>query len=907
MAHSTTEQSDVIQSVIAVLEGRIEESMITPFARNIFEPFLNVVADPNTPITSFDPSSITAKARQFMRDSSDQILAQGAILFLAAICLHDFVTQNYTGPPTKTMLILGEMSEERQKAIHEYSNLKLRLDGEDVYEHSHHPLSLLFVKSLLLRTDLDFSHCKSLAYWTMRYARVHQDLLEVNSATLKSVIDEIIPIAIAQYGTPNTVDSSSVGDGPIPPSHDHRLASHVYLEAAHVYHGYWSYKLIDECLDHAKASLGVAVELTGVMGKRTRWQKTEQAQLVIKVTQSEARIQELVKESETTVARDDVLFDNLPHNLVLDSDVLLETMSLSPSPDAPLVESILGVEEQSLLLALHENVKKTTSGHITRDEEMLAYIHRLLQESKKDAPARVNPQSTRSWALECSALYHRSVLECREKHTQDRALQQLEELSALYDRLHAPTTVASVAELSDAKELADFNPADVRRVRMAHVWISNYPPIWELKQGIAATFQTIGLHKSALDLFLSIGSYDGVIESAMLLGKITQAEELIRQQLSLRPNQPKLLCLLADCTRDIQYYEQAWETSNHTYPRAQRSLANFKMNRGLHGEAIPHFQLALDINPVFPSEWYAMGWCAMQVKDFSIAAQAFSRTVAFDPEYANAWNNLAAAHLNVKNKQAGFSALEQAIKFKNDSWKLWENYMVTAMDLREFGKAISAMEKVVTLKANLNTQGEKEARNEAEEKSGEAGKQIIDSEILSILCTVVVDKAKSDGPDIFLVQRLLQLLNTTLQHVVNHPLVYACLSRVYEVKGDLDKSILMREKQVRFLQDATSRWSEQLSTIQEVTAAEDELIQAYIRSNTRPNLMAAKFSLDTLLNKLRKLPIITDSMQGKQCIMQLEGLLERVRLATEQLNSTNTASSSSSAASSATSSMSIWR
>lgn len=95
--------------------------------------------------------------------------------------------------------------------------------------------------------------------------------------------------------------------------------------------------------------------------------------------------------------------------------------------------------------------------------------------------------SNRSWAIECSALYHRSVLECGDKHAQDRALQQLEELSSLFDKLHAPTTVASVAELQHSKLMDEYRREDIIRIRMKDVYLSNYPSIWTLKQGIAAT------------------------------------------------------------------------------------------------------------------------------------------------------------------------------------------------------------------------------------------------------------------------------------------------------------------------------------------------------------------------------------------------------------------------------------
>lgn len=900
LTSASAAQSDLLQAMIDILSGRIEDAMVSEATRAIFWPLVKVQSEEELQSLNLF-NAVSASVSAFLAEAADPVLAQGQVLVLAAACLNDFVSQNYTGPPQVEMSLLSAWTPEMQTAARDWASQRLRLDGEDVYEFSYHPLSLLLAKSIFLQADIAqrLSSCKSLSWWSLRYARVHQDLLEQNSATLKGHIDEIIPKAIAIYGMPPVSEDAASAE--VAPSSsttpDHLLATHLYLESAHIYHGYWQYKSIDECLSNAQRALGVEVSLTGVMGKRTRWQKRELAQLVIQVNPNESRRAELLAHSEAHTVVDPLLMDNLPHNLTMDSDVLLENVALADA-ESTLPPSALGAEEQALLLAMFENTKKTTSGHITRDEEMMGYVLRVLQESASGRP------ENRSWALESSALFHRSVLECSDRHAQDRALQQLEELSALFDRLHAPTTVASVAALADAKSLSDFARSDVLRVRMRHVWLSNYPSIWTLKLGIAGTFQAIGLYKSALDIFITISAYDGVIESCMLLGKLTQAEELIRQRLEEKPEDPKLLCLLADCTRDITHYERAWEVSKQTYPRAQRSLANYKMQRGLHADAIPHFQLALDINPVFPAEWYAMGWCAMQISAHDVAAVAFSRTVSFDPEYANAWNNLAAAHLHMKNKPAGFSALEQAIKFKADSWKLWENYMITAVDLREFGKAISAMEKVVTLKAAINTQGEKEARLEAEEKTGQAGKQVIDEQVLEILCRVVCDAGRED-PQTFIVGRFLQLLTTITQHVVNNPLVYSCLADIYAIRADLDKMVLSREKQVRFLQDAGARWTEKIEKVQDVVRGQEQLIDAYLRTNTRSNLMAGKFSLDTLINKLKKLPIVTDSNQGKMCLLQLEGMQTRVAEATAAAAPTTAPAPAASSAGS--SSLNIWR
>lgn len=360
----------------------------------------------------------------------------------------------------------------------------------------------------------------------------------------------------------------------------------------------------------------------------------------------------------------------------------------------------------------------------------------------------------------------------------------------------------------------------------------------------------------------------------MLLGKITQAESLIRERLKEKPADPKLLCLLADCTRDISFYEQAWEVSAHTYPRAQRSLANFKMGRGLHAEAIPHFQRALDLNPVFPAEWYALGFCAIQTRQFELATAAFSRTVSFDPEYANAWNNLAAAHLHLRNKPQAFSALEQAIKFQTESWKLWENYMLTAIDLHEYSKAITALDRIVELKKDLNTQGQKEARSEAEEKTGAAGSRVLDEQVLTILCKVSLDAAREQGPNTFLLQRFIQLLHRLSESLPTNACVYGCLASALEARGEADKALVFREKEVRFLQ--SSGWTDEITRVQDVVRAHSDLTGAYIRSHTRSHLLAGKFTLDALLGKMRKSAGITESKEGKECIAQVEEMIAKV-------------------------------
>jgi len=58
-----------------------------------------------------------------------------------------------------------------------------------------------------------------------------------------------------------------------------------------------------------------------------------------------------------------------------------------------------------------------------------------------------------------------------------------------------------------------------------------------------------------------------------------------------------LLYHLADATENEEYYEEAWKTSNCTFPKAQRRLADLKRLRNCFAEAIPHYELALVLSP----------------------------------------------------------------------------------------------------------------------------------------------------------------------------------------------------------------------------------------------------------------------------------------------------------------------
>jgi tetratricopeptide (TPR) repeat protein len=110
-----------------------------------------------------------------------------------------------------------------------------------------------------------------------------------------------------------------------------------------------------------------------------------------------------------------------------------------------------------------------------------------------------------------------------------------------------------------------------------------------------------------------------------------QAEEVVRQRLQHHPT-PKLWCILGDLTRDPTCYEMAWAISSNHYSRAQRSLGFYRMSKGEIAEAIPHFELALSINSLYPNTWFTLACAYMRLEQWDKALNAFSFVVNISPE-----------------------------------------------------------------------------------------------------------------------------------------------------------------------------------------------------------------------------------------------------------------------------------
>lgn len=122
----------------------------------------------------------------------------------------------------------------------------------------------------------------------------------------------------------------------------------------------------------------------------------------------------------------------------------------------------------------------------------------------------------------------------------------------------------------------------------------------------------------------------------------------------------KLWCLLGDTTDDVSHYETAWKLSGERSSRAQRQwgyyyftrknvseqILNFKFYPDIffqykflnamyiffqYAEAVPHLKLSVELNNIQEHAWFRLGYAALQIKNWNLAATAYRRYCALEP------------------------------------------------------------------------------------------------------------------------------------------------------------------------------------------------------------------------------------------------------------------------------------
>ncbi|WVO18500.1 hypothetical protein L204_106217 [Cryptococcus depauperatus] len=626
-------------------------------------------------------------------------------LIVAIALLHSFVQVNWTGP--ELLFSLLEALNASSTSIQNLDNAALpflTLQGEPAYHLSQHPILFLLAKRLLLSLSND--QLPTLPLWHLRLHLIHLSLLDEPVSQPQALLESIKTLLQHPF-----VQA------------DQDLIAQIHLELGLLHYSLGTDKIANqEFLTAAKHS-GLEFELTGALGKKTKYQITAYSQLVLLAESRQREEGDNAENWESDVKKEE---NRLPDTLPLNDDTLLEETAftkvtrdntstcrlayLDPANQPPLHPL-----DQSLLLSFCLSQSNDSPSSGLTAQQMMPFLTRVIQHP-------------RNWSVHTTALLLRSRLESSRSRTVERSCLQLQ---ALIEQM--PTS--------------DSEPTE----RLKYFHQLPLPSKWEMEKELAKRFMTIGVIRSSLEIFTKLEMWEDAVLCLQKMDREEEAECIVKDLLAgkkveseLVPTlgraslseprkskltaarEGKLTCLLGDLVLGAQSashdptsaraaaidcYNRAWKISGQTSSRAMRSLGSLYMGTLEYEKAISCFQAALQINPLYGRVWFTLGVAFLKLERWKEARDAFQKQVSVDEDDAEGWNNLAAVYLRLgeeglpkdqppppasfENKLLAFRALRQGLRFAYKNWRMWQNYMIVAIDVGELSESARAMTRVV--------------------------------------------------------------------------------------------------------------------------------------------------------------------------------------------------------------------
>lgn len=576
-------------------------------------------------------------------------------LIIAATLTQLFVIDNFVGPTNLENAYKG--LEANLKSFSEKVDYKsLSQDGSEIYHRVVNPWTLRL--SQLLWTLLGSLGCSrkllelEFLVWKHRHLTIFLMTLLEPSETLLTELRKVQDYIFDHHIINNVKENNTQ----LVRFNVVELCCEM-IQSALLRDGITSCRKI---MEYASELSGFAIEHTGVLGKRTRFQHNDVPQLVVKVTKKD-------EEGDKSRFRsfEDQESKELPKDIILDDDTLLPDITFVNEGGHNLVDGqILDPEAQLLMLTQLDFILKTeVMEESLKDEWTLAYLRSITK-------------SASIWALKYKALAHRSFVERKHMRKMDRSLLQMEELIKTVE--------------------AGMNQ-DHRRMRSFYSVL----PLssWQTKRSFGDISYDLGLFKNALDVFLKIENWEGIIKCYCVLGQTLKAEKVIRQELQ-KHETPYLYCLLGDATENIEYYEKSWSLSKGRFARAKKSIGTHYYVRKEYDKAIENYELALSASPSNVGILSLLAYSCLTTERYDRAAECYRNLTYIDDTSFLAWNNLSKAYIKLNQKERAWRTLREAIKCNYEEWKIWENFMVVSIEIGALDDVITAWHRIIDIRSS---------------------------------------------------------------------------------------------------------------------------------------------------------------------------------------------------------------
>ncbi|EUC46336.1 hypothetical protein COCMIDRAFT_4608 [Bipolaris oryzae ATCC 44560] len=687
--------------------------------------------------------------------TNETALYRQHVYFLIAVAaLHAFLQSNVTGPPlpfkSAEVLLPKDIADDAKALAKTRGELVTSLNADGVAAYRLTPnIELLCLADTILISPPIQKNIPISVWARLRTNFIHQRLLSEAAPSLQDAIYDNLK------GVEDLIQSS----GKINEIKDLHTTFLLERAAIHTHHGLDKKARAD--LDQAASERKFEFALTGLMGKRTKFQQKDTSQLIVLArsagSQASGTSEETSKPKKLDL-NDDTLLESISFTndavsteIKDESEIPASLQSIDPS-NQPLLDPLDSV----IMLSLAESIKNTNPADGLTREQTEPYATRVLEGGSSN------------WQVYTQALLVRSRIEGYKPRTMERGLLQLQ---ALVDQVIVETSGDSTTDAETGQKVTSFLPqakqeesASVEE-RIRYIFPLCSPSRWELESELAARWVALGGLRSALEIYERLELWAEAALCYAATEKEDRARKIIRRQLFHATNgdenvdldaekwegaerdpppaeAPRYYCILGDIDKDLSLYEKAWEVSGKRYARAQRSLGQRYIAARDYEKAAEAYSLSLKINALHHPAWFALGCARLELHEFKNAVEAFSRCVQLDDQDAEAWSNLAASLLHLRPKvntesengevsenkvtnhprTDALKAFKRAATIKHDDYRIWNNVLAVATSTNppSWQDVITAQRRICELRGQTD------------------GEKCVDAEILNMLVKHVV-------------------------------------------------------------------------------------------------------------------------------------------------------------------------
>ncbi|KAF2859802.1 TPR-like protein [Piedraia hortae CBS 480.64] len=622
--------------------------------------------------------------RLLQTDEAGTLFARYFCIGYAALLA--FMQSNITGPsltfdPAK-IIFPREISGNAQELQAVQSKLLKQLSVDGVAAYNLTPnIELFALANIIFSVPLQLEPA---ALWVrLRVTFMHQRILTESSPTLQNSI--FTDFAQLEVQLPESVE--------------------LLLERANINLHFGRDKPARRDLEKCIKLRGFTFALTGLLGKRTKFQEKDTSQLVVLAKSAvEAPLSEGASHPRPLDLNDDTLLERISFTAEqADTSTLppvLQGLDPSNQPRLHPLDSII-------LLTLASAITNTSPSHGLTREETFPYAERVIASGSSN------------WQIYTQALLVRSTIEGYKSRTTERGLLQLQ---ALVDEVVAETMGGDRNGGSGTFLPRSQESSAPASERLRYIFQLGTPVRWELEALLAARWVALGGLKSALQIYERLEMWAEVALCWAGTDRSDLASKVIRKQLygnevsiqvddkNLPQDAPRLLCILGDLEQDPSLYEKAWQVSGNHYARAQRSLGNSLLAKRMYEDAAAAYEKSLTIARLYTPTWFALGGCLMQLEKWDEAVEAYKRTVQLDDENAEAWSNLGAALLRqgegkngkrndeVSHEKESLLAFQRAASLQHTDHRIWSNVMLVSTSLGDYTAALTAQRHILELR-----------------------------------------------------------------------------------------------------------------------------------------------------------------------------------------------------------------